>query len=696
MLRLPIRIVLPAAIGGLALLSVSMSGRDAWEAYGHYAHSRAYLDVNRISALLLNAAGDLAQERGVTNGSLHAAAPITVQKRDQIAALRQTATRALSEAMEKLKGIPGMRERADLLTALQNSMAEYENVRRNADLALSQPANGRDAAVRDAFFQNVTTFIAVVQDLRMLLEALVLPAAPETLQLVQFRHQAFEISEFAGQERGLMGGLIASGAALDAERARFLAHGRGRIEAAWSAMKALRAQPNMPQEVLRAIDPVEAAYFRDFDATRRAVLEGAAEGSYPISADEWIGRATAGINTILALSRAVSTEVEAAVAAAASSRLIALSTSLALLLVSTGVAAAAAWLVLVRIVASLSAMTTAMGRLAAGDNTVDVPGTDRTDEVGAMAEAVLVFKRNAIERLRLEAEQAEQREARERRLRTQEQLIARFEASVATTLKTVASAATELDGTAKSMSSIAAEASRQASASAAAAEQTSANVQTVASAAEEMSASIREIAQQVARSNSIAGQAVRETERTDETVRGLSAAASQIGDVIKLIQDIAAKTNLLALNATIEAARAGEAGKGFAVVASEVKALANQTARATEEIGQQIAAMQEVSSEAVTAIQAIGRTITSINDAASAIAAAVEEQHATTDEISRNVQQAAAGTREVSTNIVQATQSAAETGAAAQQVMGAAAELSRQSEGLRADVERFLDGIRAA
>ena len=271
----------------------------------------------------------------------------------------------------------------------------------------------------------------------------------------------------------------------------------------------------------------------------------------------------------------------------------------------------------------------------------------------------------------------------------------RFESTVKGMVEVVASAATEMQSTARSMETTANSTSEQATAVAAAAEEASTNVQTVASAAEQLSSSISEISRQVAQSTQIAGNAVSEAERTNEMVKGLADAAQKIGEVVGLINDIASQTNLLALNATIEAARAGEAGKGFAVVASEVKNLANQTAKATEEIGAQIGGIQSATQGAVTAIQGIGDTIAEINEIASAIAAAVEQQGAATQEIARNVEQAASGTTEVTQSITQVTQAASETGNAAGQVLQAAGELSTQAENLSGEVTSFLDTIRA-
>ena len=270
-----------------------------------------------------------------------------------------------------------------------------------------------------------------------------------------------------------------------------------------------------------------------------------------------------------------------------------------------------------------------------------------------------------------------------------------FEREVKTVVQAVASAATQLQGTAAKMTRTAEETSSQSTTVAAAAEEASVNIQTVAAAAEELSASIGEISHQVSQSAQIANDAKSQAERTNVTVQGLADAASKIGQVVKLIHDIASQTNLLALNATIEAARAGEAGKGFAVVASEVKSLANQTAKATEEINSQIGAVQGATQEAVGAIRSITETITRINDIAGSIASAMDAQGSATSEIARNVQQASIGTKEVSSTIVRVNASAADTGIEARNVLSATGELTRQSDTLRQEVDRFLARVRA-
>ncbi|WP_029007383.1 methyl-accepting chemotaxis protein [Azospirillum halopraeferens] len=356
-----------------------------------------------------------------------------------------------------------------------------------------------------------------------------------------------------------------------------------------------------------------------------------------------------------------------------------------------------AWLIGRGIAGPVTSMTDAMRRLAGGDTTVAIPAIGRRDEIGAMAGAVQVFRDSMVRTRQMEeeAKAAEERAAEERRT-AMIRLADGFEASVRGVVDSVAAAAGDMQGAATALSSTATRTSQQAATVAAAAEQASANVQTVASATEELSASISEIGQQVTTSARIAGEAVSEAERTNTTMRELVDAAQRIGEVVSLITGIAGQTNLLALNATIEAARAGEAGKGFAVVASEVKALATQTARATDEIQAKVREIQGATEGARGAIDGIGQTITRMNEIATAIASAIEEQGAATRDIAENVAQAARGTGEVSANIVGVNQAASETGSAASQVLGAAEGLTRQAETLRTEVTRFIATVRAA
>jgi methyl-accepting chemotaxis protein len=359
-------------------------------------------------------------------------------------------------------------------------------------------------------------------------------------------------------------------------------------------------------------------------------------------------------------------------------------------------AASLYWIGFCQIARPISAMTQAMRRLASGDVETDIPVQNRRDEIGEMASALAVFKENVLDARRLAAEQTAEQQQKEVRHQTVERYIHAFEGSVGELLNTVSSASDQLQATAQSMSATAEETERQSATVAAASEQAASNVQTVASAAEELSSSIAEISRQVATSSEMTARAVEDTRRTNEEIQGLAEAAQSIGDVVKMINDIASQTNLLALNATIEAARAGDAGKGFAVVASEVKSLANQTAKATEEVRGKIAEMQVATTHSVEAVRDIGETIRRINEIVTSIADAVEQQGAATQEIARNVQQTSLATTEVSTNIVGVTKAANDTGAASTQVLGTAGELAQQSQILRSQVDNFLGNIRAA
>ena len=403
------------------------------------------------------------------------------------------------------------------------------------------------------------------------------------------------------------------------------------------------------------------------------------------------------VTHVTAFKQQVAARVDTATNAANSAVVTGRVVLIAIAAIGLGIAAGIGWFyVNMTLLKRISAMARTMSALAEGNSDVNLGFSPGNDEIGDMARSVDVFRQNAIERTRLEAETLAERRMKEKRAAAVESLIQAFEEASADAIGQVSAAANQMETAARTMSSTAAATTGKSAAVAHASEGASQNVQTVAAAAEEMVSSIGEISAQIARSTQIAGSAVDQVERTNGDVQRLDDAAKSIDDIVGLISDIAEQTNLLALNATIEAARAGEAGKGFAVVASEVKALASQTGAATQNISQHISGIQSATSKAVEAMSSIGGTIHEMSEIATAIAAAMEEQRAAAGEITRSAQEAADGTRDVFANIQEVDRATSETGESAGEVLEASLAVSRQSGSLKTSVEQFLTEVRSA
>ncbi|WP_315743392.1 MULTISPECIES: HAMP domain-containing methyl-accepting chemotaxis protein [unclassified Bradyrhizobium] len=670
-----------------------------------YVATAKYQTMQQVSVAqerlaIVRAVGDIPRylnsERGFTTNILFGPPAIDPKMRSDLETYRKNTDGAVAKMLELRRSLSSaLDESAALGGDIDALKTRFSSLRDMMDRAVAGAAETRRDAAKAVVAENSKFNAAVTALLDGQVRKLALLDG-DAYRQATYANVAWTLRDIGGLNASTHKALVGAKRSATEAEIKDLYRTQGRTDQILLTLDQLRTSPGTPPNVVAALERMNEAYTQRFGQELKMVKDGAATGKYEHDADAFFVESQRGLNAIIAVRDAFYDHAEQILSAAYSAARVSFTLALVVLVAFVAASATLIGMVRHRISRPIVDLTASMSRIAGGDISAEISGLARKDEIGAMAAAVGVFKNNMITTDRLAAEKASESDVKMRRAQMMDELARKFEAKVSELISGLTRASGAMENTAKSMSSTAASTNRQAGLVAAASDQTSGNVQTVASATEELTSSISEISRQVAQSTQIAARAVDNARRTGDTARSLAEGAQKIGDVVTLIQNIAEQTNLLALNATIEAARAGEAGRGFAVVASEVKSLAEQTAKATTEISEQIAAIQTASDETVTAIQDVVHVITEIDQIGMAIASAIEEQGSATKEISRSVQDAARGTQDVNANIAGVQQAADQTGNAAQEVLSAAGELSSQSRDLADEVTLFLSEVRAA
>ena len=669
---------------------------NAWDSWGRLQAASRIAVIADASANMFKAMHNLRTDRSTTNRLLNSDAPMEADIEKYLRNIRDTEMPAMASALALLGGmqfaqqqtlVPEFDRLLKATTALQKEFWE----------AMGKPKASRPPGLAKQYMDTTTAMLETLDKLSGSVAAAINHQDATIDQLLAIKQIAWLLRNTAGEASLIVAIGLNSGKITPEAKLAYTKYAGG-IDAAWSALELTAAGMQLPPPISAAMAATKTGYFEpQYLALRDRLLTQIAAGEKAeLTPNQWTPITVGRLATAVGVAEAALDAAKDHAAHLRSAAQRSLATQLALLAGALALAFAAMTIVTRRVIKPLHTMRDAMLKVAAGDLHVDTGYATRHDEIGALAGALETFKQQAADKVRIETQERERNAGAMARQQAIESHVGEFESMVRQTLSQLGDASGQMRTTSSGLTTISRQTNERVQVAGKASGEASMSVETVAAASEELSASINDISQQAAHAASIASRAVGQARNTDGTVQGLAQSAGRIGEVVGLINTIAAQTNLLALNATIEAARAGEAGRGFAVVASEVKSLASQTAKATEEISEQIADIQKVAGEAIDAIKNIGGIIGEVNEVATAIAAAVQQQGAATQEITRSTQFAAQGTKNVSDNITGVKADADAAAAAAEDVKQASQTLETQSQQLGNQVTQFLGKIRAA
>jgi methyl-accepting chemotaxis protein len=669
---------------------------NAWESWGRLQMASRISLIADASANLFKAMHNLRTDRSSTNRILNSEPPVDSELDKYLRGIRDAEMPAMARALELLPMMEFPQQQT-LVGDFDGLFKKLTAEQREFWEEVSKPKASRRQALPKEYMETTQGLLDTLDKLSGILAASVNHQDATIDQLLTIKQIAWLLRNTAGEASLLVSTGLASGKVTPETRQTYTKL-LGGIDIAWKALELTTGGMQLPPALAAAMSATKAAYFEpQYQNLRDGLLIAVASGEKPeLTANQWTPITVGRLATAVGVAEAALDAAKelTAVQRAAAQR--SLAAQLGLLAIAIALTVGAMMAVTRRVITPLHNMRDAMLKVAGGDLSVDTGYAARSDEIGALAGALETFKQQANDKLRIEAQERERNAGATARQRAIETYVGEFESLVRQTLQQLGDASGQMRTTSSGLSKVSRQTNERVMVAEKASNEASMSVESVASASEELSASINDISQQAAHAAGIASRAVSQASETDGTVQGLAKSAGRIGEVVGLINTIAAQTNLLALNATIEAARAGEAGRGFAVVASEVKSLASQTAKATEEITEQIADIQKVAGEAIDAIKGIGSIIGEVNEVATAIAAAVQEQGAATQEITRSTQYAAQGTKNVSDNITGVKADADAAAAAADNVKQASEILENQSQQLGGQVTEFLGKIRAA